>query len=77
VLLNGLRLRNTAGVLDDNEIAQVSALLEPERQSAIGTTTTGSTFPVAPTTAPAAQPSAQPAAGGVRGGRASTPGAPR
>jgi outer membrane protein len=69
VLLNGLRLRNTAGVLDDNEIAQVSALLEPARQSVIGATTTGSTFPVNPPTPPAAS--------GVRGGRASVPGAPR
>jgi outer membrane protein len=68
VLLNGLRLRNTAGVLDDDEIAQVSALLEPARESSIGATTRGSTFPVAP---------AGQAPGALRGGRAGTPQAPR
>jgi outer membrane protein len=68
VLLNGLRLRNTAGALDDDEIAQVSALLEPARDSAIGATTTGSTFPVSPASTPVNAP---------RGGRSGTPQSPR
>ncbi|MFZ9408220.1 MAG: TolC family outer membrane protein, partial [Burkholderiaceae bacterium] len=73
VLLNGLRLRNTAGVLDDDEIAVVSALLEPARESGIGATTQGSTFPVAP----AGQPGGTTGPAGVRGGRSGTPQTPR
>jgi outer membrane protein len=76
VLLNGLRLRNTAGVLDDDEIAQVSALLEPARASGIGATTTGSTFPISPASTPASTPITAPATA-PRGGRSGTPQAPR
>ena len=72
VLLNGLRLRNTAGELTEAEVAKVNALLEAPRAPAVGVTT-GSTFPRAP--APVTAPAASPAAPASAGSGASAAGA--
>jgi outer membrane protein len=72
VLLNGLRLRNTAGELTEAEVAKVNALLEAPRAPAVGVTT-GSTFPRAP--APGAAPAASPAVPASAGSGASAAGA--
>lgn len=68
VLLNGLRLRNTAGELTEEEVAKVNALLEAPRAPAVGVTTSGSTFPRAPAPGGAIGPaSGLPAASGAAG----------
>jgi outer membrane protein len=82
VLLNGLRLRGTAGDLDANSVLTVNALLAPPPPPAPPTPVAVPTPPALAPAAPApgapgvraAEPGGAPA---VRGGRASQPTAPR
>ncbi|MFN9776031.1 MAG: TolC family outer membrane protein [Burkholderiales bacterium] len=90
VLLNGLRLKNTAGDLTEVDVERINGLLEPYRPPEPpkpAPSPSGSARPSAPSSSPSgaapAAPAARPAApaGGsapaVRGGRSSQPVAPR
>jgi outer membrane protein len=90
VLLNGLRLKNTAGDLTEVDVERINGLLEPYRPPEPpkpAPSPSGSARPSAPSSSPSgaapAAPAARPTApaGGsapaVRGGRSSQPVAPR
>jgi len=76
VLLNGLRLKNTAGDLTEADVAQVNALLGPPAPApAPGSSATP---PAATPPAAAPRPAApRPGSPTIRGGRSSTPLPPR